>query len=84
MISVQQLLPETHVSADYSDTVAAAVGSGPGRAMYIPPCTRGPAAPVMCVPEPTGWESKVQLPQLLCCIEPKIISSCAVCYSTIF
>lgn len=40
MISVQQLLPEIHVSADYSDTAAAAVGTDPGRAMYIPPRTR--------------------------------------------
>lgn len=40
MISVQQLLSETCIFADYSDTVAAAVAPGPGRAVYIPPRTR--------------------------------------------
>lgn len=40
MISVQQLLSETRIFADYSDTVAAAVAPGPGRAVYIPPRTR--------------------------------------------
>lgn len=71
MISVQQLLPETRASADYSDTVAAAVASGLGRAVHTPPHTRDLQPLGSVFPQQTGGESEVRLPQLLCWIELK-------------
>lgn len=54
MISIQQLLPETHISANYSDTVAAAVAPSPGRAMYIP-LIPGTCSPWQMRPRANWW-----------------------------
>ena len=69
------------MSADYSDAAAAAVAPSPGRTHS--PSHQGPAARGKRVSEQAGGESKVQIPRLLCWIEPKISGVCAVCYCTI-